>query len=101
MMERNPFSWTLEAVIEEKEGRVYIGAVHIAATRAKILDCPKLSLNLLTTPDLCSFEHSHARNIISACKEEQVDSMVVCLTTRSSTLGNAPYSTGTENGPVS
>ena len=35
-------------------GVTYISAVHIAATGVKILDRPKLSLDLLTTPDLCS-----------------------------------------------
>ena len=34
-------------------GVTYIGAVHIAAIGVKILDRPKLSLDLLTTPDLC------------------------------------------------
>ena len=34
-------------------GFTYIGAVHIAATGVKILDRPKISLDLLTTPDLC------------------------------------------------
>ena len=36
-----------------KGGVTYIGAVHIAATGVKILDRPKISLDLLTTPDLC------------------------------------------------
>ena len=34
-------------------GVSHIGAVHMAATGVKILDRPKISLDLLTTPDLC------------------------------------------------
>ena len=45
---------SLEAIPLQLQGGVtYIGAVHIAATGVKILDRPKLSLDLLTTPDLC------------------------------------------------
>ena len=48
------------------KGGTYIGAVHIAVTGLKILDRPKLSLDQLTTPDLCPwpFDPSvmHMRN---------------------------------------
>ena len=37
----------------DQGGVTYIGTVHIAATGVKILDRPKISLDLLTTPDLC------------------------------------------------
>ena len=48
-------SWIVKSMIigPLQGGVTYIGDVHIAATGVKILDRPRISPDLLTTPDLC------------------------------------------------